>query len=106
MVELSEDVAFREMNGESVLLDLASGTYFGLNEVGTRLWTLLGQDSSLERAAATLRNEYDVAPEKLEADVLRMLTELQGKGLLRISSGTSAYGTTDANPSLSEGQAK
>ena len=44
-VELRDEVAFRELNGEGVLLDLVSGTYFGLNEVGARLWTLLSQNN-------------------------------------------------------------
>jgi len=89
MVELSQDVAFREMEGESVLLDLASGTYFRLNEVGTRLWTLLGQDGSLEKAAAALQEEYEVSPEKLQADLVGLLGQMQEKGLVRVVSRAS-----------------
>ena len=83
-IELSEDVAFRDMSGQAVLLDLASGIYFGLNEVGTRLWELLAQDSSLDSAADTLEREFEVSPEVLRADVNRLLEEMQTKGLLRI----------------------
>ena len=83
-IELSADVAFREMSGESVLLDLASGTYFGLNEVGTRLWTLLSKDESLATATAALLQEFEVPRETLLADVHKIVMEMQSKGLLRI----------------------
>ena len=48
MWKLSPDVVFRDLDGEAVILDLVSGTYFGLNEVGTRVWRLVdeGRDPS------------------------------------------------------------
>ena len=88
-VEMSEDVAFRELNGEAVLLDLTSGTYFGLNEVGTRLWTLLARDGSLNRAIEALLGEFEVSAEALRADVDRLMAELNGKGLVRIIDGSN-----------------
>jgi hypothetical protein len=42
--QISPDVLSQEVHGETVLLDLAGETYFGLNEVGTRIWQLLKQD--------------------------------------------------------------
>jgi hypothetical protein len=83
-VALSEEVAFREMSGEGVLLDLASGTYFGLNQVGARLWALLAQDDSLDHATAALEREYAVSPEQLRVDVERLLQQMQAKGLVQI----------------------
>ncbi len=48
MWKLSPDVVFRDLDGEAVILDLVSGTYFGLNEVGTRVWRLVdeGRDAA------------------------------------------------------------
>ena len=83
-VELSADVAFRELNGEGVLLDLGSGTYFGLNEVGTKLWSLLTTNDSLENATEALVREYDVAADVLRADVNHLLQEMQANGLLQL----------------------
>ena len=83
-VELSADVAFRELNGEGVLLDLGSGTYFGLNEVGTKLWSLLTTNDSLENATEALVPEYDVAADVLRADVNHLLQEMQANGLLQL----------------------
>lgn len=89
-IELNEEVAFRELGGQGVLLNLASGTYFGLNEVGTRLWALLATDGSLEHAAAVLESEYAVAPEVLRSDLDALLAEMQSKGLLQIVAGAEA----------------
>ena len=45
VVSASDDVVAREVAGETVLLNLASGTYFGLNETGTLIWELIEEDS-------------------------------------------------------------
>ena len=83
-VELSDDVAFRELSGQGVLLDLASGTYFGLNEVGTRLWELLSQNDSLDSAANVLEQEFEVSADVLRNDIEQLLQQMQSKGLLQI----------------------
>lgn len=82
----SEDAVFREIEGETVLLNLESGTYFGLNAVGTRIWSLIQGKDSLEAVLSALTNEYDAPPDVLERDLLRLATELCDKGLTRMDS--------------------
>ena len=85
IVVIDEDnVVSRKLQGEAVLLNLQSGTYFGLNEVGTRIWTLFGEKKSLRQVFETLKQEYDVAPETLEQDLLRLVGELKTKGLVDV----------------------
>ena len=48
------------LDGEAVLLDLASGTYFGLDAVGTRIWELLDQRQPLAAILDAILDEYDV----------------------------------------------
>src|SRR5688572_30393353 len=48
-VTITPEVVFKELRGEAVLLDLASGIYFGLDETSTRLWQLLMSHGSLRR---------------------------------------------------------
>jgi len=81
-LRVSEDVVFRELDGEAVILNLDSGTYFGLDEVGTRFWQLIEQDDRVEVALVTLESEYEVAAEVLRADVDRLVSTLVEKGLL------------------------
>lgn len=69
---------------ESVLLDLRSERYFGLNAVGTRVWQLLGQDPSLEAAHQVLLQEYEVAADQLASDVLTLVRQLADAGLLTL----------------------
>jgi hypothetical protein len=83
-IEISGDVVSRELEGEAVILNLESGTYFGLDVVGTRIWSLLQEDGSLRRAFEEVLQEYEVAPEKLEGDILRLVEELRSKGLVRL----------------------
>ena len=82
-VRISEDVVFRELDGEAVLLHLGTGIYFGLNEVGTRIWTLLGQDGSLQSVLDAMVKQYDVAPDRLEKDLLQLVEQMREKGLVQ-----------------------
>jgi len=80
----SPDVVFRDLDGEAVLLHLETGLYFGLDPVGTRIWSLLGEGAPLRRLHAQLLEEYDVAPARLEADLLQLAARLVASGLVDI----------------------
>jgi len=77
-----EHVMFRELDGEAVLLNLHNEMYYGLDEVGTRMWTLLTTSDSVQAAMDAMLEEFDVTPEVLEQDVAKMIKELQTNGLL------------------------
>ena len=83
---ISSEVLSQEVNGETVLLDLEGEYYFGLNEVGTRIWQLLQCESSVSEALDTLSGEYDVNREQLESDVGELLHKLTEAGLLTLAS--------------------
>jgi hypothetical protein len=67
---------FRELDGEAVILNLESGSYFGLNAVGTRIWHLIQQDGHLKTVFDTLLREYDVEAAALERDLLDLVARL------------------------------
>src|SRR5687767_10114898 len=81
-LKVSGDVVFRELDGEAVILNLASGIYFGLDETGTRMWQLIEQHGQLTTVLAALCEEYEALPETLERDLVRLASELSEKGLL------------------------
>ena len=81
-LEVSPDVVAREVGGETMLLDLASGTYFGLDAVGSRVWQALEDGSSLTEACDKVAAEYDVARDQLESDVLALAGRLLEQGLV------------------------
>ena len=81
---ISGEVLSQEVNGETVLLDLEGESYFGLNEVGTRIWQLLQGDSSVGEMLETLSGEYDVGDEQLATDVEELLNKLKEAGLVML----------------------
>jgi len=81
-LRVSDDVVFRELDGEAVILNLDSGIYFGLDDVGTRFWQLIEQDGRVALALEALESEFDVETEVLRADVDRLVAALVEKGLM------------------------
>jgi Coenzyme PQQ synthesis protein D (PqqD) len=73
-------------DGETVLLDTVRGRYHTLNAVGTRVWELLADGTTLEEIVGTVRREYDVplvgGVDPVEPDVTTLLTHLRAAGLL------------------------
>jgi hypothetical protein len=82
MHRLSPDVVFRDLEGEAVILDLSSGRYFGLNAVGTRIWTLLDAATPIERIVQTIAEEYDADAGQIGRDVKALIDELASRGLI------------------------
>lgn len=83
-LRVSDDVVFRELDGEAVILNLGSGIYFGLDPVGTRMWQLIEQHGRLDAVLADLRDEYDAPADTLARDLLQLASELMVKGLLEV----------------------
>jgi len=81
-LKVSDDVVFRELDGEGVILNLASGIYFGLDQTGTRMWRLIEQHGRLTAVMAALSDEYEATSETLERDLISLVAELTEKGLL------------------------
>lgn len=86
-VETPESVLVRELQGESVLLNLESEAYFGLDDVGTRMWQALTATSSIEAAFEMLLAEFDVEPDRLRSDLTDFVENLTKAGLIRVSQG-------------------
>lgn len=87
--EVPSQVMTREMGDETVILDLASGTYFSLNPIGTRFWQLVREGRTLAQMCDVMQDEYEVARDQLEADLQRLANELVGRGLLVIQAASS-----------------
>lgn len=83
-VRITPDVLHQELGGETVLLNLANENYFGLDEVGTRVWQVLGETRNANDVVTRLIEEYDVPTERLRADVERLITELAAAGLVSL----------------------
>jgi hypothetical protein len=85
-ITIPDTVLFRELDGEAVLLNLKTGTYFGLNPVATRIWQLIAEQHSLARVLQTMADEYDVDRDLLHKDLMELVEQLCAKGLGEIAS--------------------
>jgi len=83
-VVVPADVVTRRLDEELILLDLGSENYFGLDEVGTRMWEVLSSASSLRAAFDQLLSEYDVGAETLRHDMEMLVSQLLGHGLVEL----------------------
>jgi hypothetical protein len=91
MVELTmravvpSHVLIRHLDGESVLLNLQSERYFGLDATGTRMWELVTSQPCIALALEKLQEEYEVEPEILRNHLIQLLSGLVENGLLQVS---------------------
>ena len=84
-VSIPTQVMARTVGDETVILDLASGTYYGLDPVGARMWQLMSEGQPLAAVCETMLDEYEVTREALEGDILRLTEELRAKGLVSLA---------------------
>jgi len=81
-VQVLPDVLSQEVSGETVLLDLNNENYFGLNDVGTRIWQLLQEQSDLEVIYDIMLDEYEVDAKRLREDFDDIIKQLIDTGLI------------------------
>jgi len=78
----SPDALHQSLGGETVLLNLRTEQYFGLDETGTRIWELILASHSPEAIVDQLLAEFDVERSQAAADVERLVAELEQAGLV------------------------
>lgn len=76
-----------ELEDEVVILDLERGAYFGLQEVGKRIWSLLKEPMTVASLESTILSEYDVERDRCREDLRSLLRELRDRGLVTVDPG-------------------
>lgn len=89
-IQLSDQALAQPVQDETVLLDLKSAQYFGLNEVGGRVWALLAEGLDLTAVRDQLLDEFDVTLDVLEPDLVGLLQALVAEGLVTVSAERKA----------------
>ena len=87
MVKRSQNQTSADMPGETVILNPTSGTYFGLDEVGARVWELIETPRTVAELCQAITEEYEVAAGQCEQDLIKLLGELSAAGLVEIEDG-------------------
>jgi hypothetical protein len=87
IVVATKDQVSSDLAGETVLLSMQSAMYYGLDEVGSRIWELVREPIRVSALRDAITAEYDVEPERCELDVLGFLRELAANGLIEVTDG-------------------
>jgi hypothetical protein len=77
-------VLVRHLDGETVLLNLETEKYFGLDGTGTRMWEITTHSLTIEAAYGKLADEFDVDPNTLRSHLTELLGQLVENGLLKV----------------------
>ena len=91
-ITVENSVLFQAIGGEVVLLDIESGEYYGLNEVGSRIWTLIHEGRTASGILSTMLKEYDVSENVLATDIKQFLLELQAKRIIQLNGSSPTQG--------------
>ena len=84
MVSQSAGLVAADMDGQKVMLNIDKGKYYGLDNIGSRIWELVEKPRTIRELMAVLLNEYDVEDNTCQRDVLAFLNKLHAQGLIDI----------------------
>ncbi len=84
IVHCSPDQVSCDLAGEAVILNVKAGVYYGLNSLGNRVWELMEEPVSVREIRDAILNQYDVDQALCEKDLLDLLQDLAGEGLIEI----------------------
>lgn len=93
-VTVPTQVLARDVGEETVILDLASGTYFGLNPVGARMWQSMVAGKTLAAVCDAIEAEYQATRPEIEKDLEKLVDELASRGLISVSNATESGPST------------
>jgi len=84
-VKRNNDVFANEIDGEAVMMHIQTGKYYGLDEIGSRIWELMEHKIQVKTIIEQLLKEYDVSEQQCKTDVINLLNELKQNELIEIS---------------------
>ena len=77
-----EDVAAKVLDGEAIMINLATGTYYSLDGVGGLVWELIESEHTLGHIVNVVIQRFEVSPETAETDAYRLVEELLEEGIV------------------------
>tara|TARA_B100000242_G_scaffold267785_1_gene217463 strand:+ start:3469 stop:3744 length:276 start_codon:yes stop_codon:yes gene_type:complete len=80
--KIIDDVVVSQINDESIILNLKTGIYFQINELGSYIVSKLNNYSTFETLNNRVTEDFDVSPNKSKKDLLVFIKDLDSKNLL------------------------
>ncbi len=90
IVVATQEQISSDLGGESVILNMKTGVYHGLNEVGARVWDLIEKPKAVKDIKQVLLDEYEVEPDVCTDDLFLLLNNLKTAGLIEVKNETAA----------------
>ncbi|MEI6285894.1 MAG: lasso peptide biosynthesis PqqD family chaperone [Bacillota bacterium] len=84
IIVANKKVVTADMDGETVMLNVATGKYHSLGKTGSIIWELLQRQITVEQLIGELQNKYQVARQQCEAETLAFLDAMNKEGILEI----------------------
>ena len=84
LVRNDQELLTTEVDGELIGMSVEQGTCYGLNGVGTRIWSLLSEPRSVDELCRQLTAEYEVEGERCQTEVIELLEQLRSEGLVTV----------------------
>jgi hypothetical protein len=85
LIKRNEQIISSEIDGETVMMDLNFEKYFGMEAIGTRIWQLLENETSLTALCEKLTEEFEVGMEQCMEDVLPFVSDLSENGIIIVN---------------------
>ncbi len=87
VVVAAADQVSCDLEGEAAILNLKTGVYYGLDDIGASVWRMLNEPRRVDDLVDALLGEYEVDREECQHDVIALLGELAVRGLVEINDG-------------------
>jgi hypothetical protein len=77
-----EQVIVQKGSQDVLLFNMDDGSYYALNDVGSRIWELCDGTHRMAEMVGMLAKEYDAPAELINTDILEVLDDLRSKNLI------------------------
>lgn len=84
IIRRNPEIVHSDMDGETVMMSINEGNYYGLNGVGSQIWDLLEQEMSMDAICTELLRSFDVEEEQCRSEVLAFLEEMACNKVIEI----------------------
>ena len=82
VIKKNQVILSNQIDNETVMMDIEKGEYYGINQVGTRIWSLLEHPHTIEQLCETLLEEFEVTEEECFQDVREFVARLAEKKMI------------------------
>ena len=91
-IQLPKEVVWTKLGEEVAILNSETGTYFGLDPVGSRIWCLMAEGAAVDEVVSTLLMEYGVDEQRIRDDLRELIEQLAARSLVKISNDEESPG--------------